>query len=131
MQSGIDRSLLEFVVLLDISSINVQVRFLCRLELNFAAAWLLLIIIRPSSLKAEKKSLLLLKSSELLVCLLSKCSSHAMHTHTYSFTYILVTLPHPTHSIHSLSWNSSLSFVLLFTTLDRGHSEVRRVRLER
>ena len=32
MQSGIDRSLLEFVVLLDISSINVQVRFLCRLD---------------------------------------------------------------------------------------------------
>ena len=32
MQSGIDRSLMEFVVLLDIGSINVQVRFLCGLE---------------------------------------------------------------------------------------------------
>ena len=32
MQSGIDSSLLEFVVLLDIGSINVQVRFLCGLE---------------------------------------------------------------------------------------------------
>ena len=35
MQSGIDRSLMEFVVLLDIGSINVQVRFLCRLELDY------------------------------------------------------------------------------------------------
>ena len=33
MQSEIDRSLLKFVVLLDMGSINVQVRFLCRLGL--------------------------------------------------------------------------------------------------
>ena len=33
MQSGIDRSLLEFVVLLDIGSINVQVRF-CATGMN-------------------------------------------------------------------------------------------------
>ena len=34
MQSGMNSSLLEFVALLDIGSINVRVRFLCRLDMS-------------------------------------------------------------------------------------------------